>query len=43
MGCYKNFIKEYAQVTALMEKFLKKDTKFQWTDEIQESLDQLKS
>ena len=32
-GYYRNFIKGYAYVTALIEKLLKKDTKFQWTDE----------
>ena len=39
---YRNFIKGYAQVTAPMEKLLKKDTKFQWTEECQEILDKLK-
>ena len=28
---YRNFIKGYAQITAPMEKLLKKDSKFQWT------------
>ena len=42
-GYYRNFIKGYEQVTALMEKLLKKDTKFQWTDEFQESLDKMKN
>ena len=41
-GYYRKFIKGYAQVTSLMEKLLKKDTKFQWTDECQESMDKLK-
>ena len=30
-------------MTAPIERFLKKDTKFQWTDEFQESLDKMKS
>ena len=41
-GYYKKFIKGYAQITAPMEKKLKKDIKFEWTPECQESLDILK-
>ena len=35
MGYYRKFIKGYAQMTSSPEKLLKKDTKFQWTDEFQ--------
>ena len=35
-GYYRKFIKVYAQITALMEKKLKKDIKFEWTPECQE-------
>ncbi len=41
-GYYMKFIKGYAQITAPMEKKLKKDIKFEWTPECQESLDILK-
>src|SRR5277367_3903472 len=41
-GYYRKFIKGYAQITAPMEKKLKKDTKFEWTPECQESLNILK-
>ena len=41
-GYYRKFIKGYAQVTAPMEKQLKKEIKFEWTPECQESLDILK-
>ena len=30
---YRKFIRGYAEITAHMEKLLKKDTKFQWTTE----------
>jgi hypothetical protein len=33
IGYYRKFIKEYAQMTAPMEKLLKKDTKFQWNED----------
>ena len=39
---YRKFIKGYAHITAPMEKQLKKDIKFEWTPECQESLDILK-
>ena len=39
---YRKFIKGYAQITTPMEKQLKKDIKFEWTPECQESLDILK-
>ena len=39
---YRKFIKGYAQITAPMEKMLRKDTKFQWNDECQHGLDTLK-
>jgi hypothetical protein len=41
-GYYKIFIKGYAQITAPLEKLLRKDTKFQWNDECQHDLDTLK-
>jgi hypothetical protein len=41
-GYYKKFIRGYAQITAPMEKLLKKDIKYQWNDECQKSLDILK-
>jgi hypothetical protein len=39
---YKKIIREYAQITMLMEKLLKKDTKYEWNDGFQKSLDILK-
>ena len=39
---YKKFIKGYAKITAPMEKLLKHDVKFKWTEECQQSLDILK-
>jgi hypothetical protein len=36
------FIKGYAQIEAPMEKLLKKYSKFQWTEELQQSFDTLK-
>jgi len=39
---YRKFIKGYAQITAPMEKQLKKDNKFTWNEECQQSLDILK-
>ena len=41
-GYYRKFIKGYAQITVPMEKLLKHDMKFQWTQECQQSLDILK-
>jgi hypothetical protein len=41
-GYYRKFIRGYAQITVPMEKLLKKDTKYQWNDECQQSLDILK-
>jgi len=41
-GYYRKFIKGYAQITTPMEKLLKKDTKFIWTEDCQRSLDILK-
>ena len=41
-GYYRKFIKGYAQITAPMEKQLKKDIRFEWTPECQASLDILK-
>jgi hypothetical protein len=39
---YKKFIKGYAQITAPMEKMLKKDTKFQLNEVCQQGLETLK-
>jgi hypothetical protein len=39
---YKKFIKGYAQITAPMEKLLRKDTKFHWNEKCQHGLDTLK-
>ena len=36
-------MKGYAQITAPMEKLLKKDTKFQWNEDCQRALDTLKA
>jgi hypothetical protein len=33
---YMKFIKWYAQITAPMEKLLKKDTRFQWKEDCQQ-------
>jgi hypothetical protein len=37
-GYYRKFIKGYAQITAPMEKLLRKDTKFQWNEDCQHGL-----
>jgi hypothetical protein len=42
IGYYRNFIRGYQQIIVPMEKLLKKDTKYQWNDECQKSLDILK-
>jgi hypothetical protein len=39
---YRNFIKGYTQITTPMEKLLKKDCQFHWTEECQQSFDTLK-
>lgn len=41
-GYYRKFIKGYVQITTSMEKLLKRDAKFEWTQECQRSLDILK-
>jgi hypothetical protein len=41
-GYYRKFIKGYAQITAPMERLLKKDCQFGWTDECHQSFDTLK-
>jgi hypothetical protein len=41
-GYYKKFIKGYVQIIVLMEKLLKKDSKFQWNEDCQRGLDTLK-
>ena len=33
IGYYRKFIKVYAQITAPMEKLLKRDAKYAWTEE----------
>ena len=42
MGCYRKFIKSYAQITVPMEKLLKKDATLFWDEECQRNLDVLK-
>ena len=42
MRYYRNFIKGYAEITAPMEKLLKKDVIFCWNDDCKKSLDILK-
>ena len=42
-GYYRKFIRGHAEITAPMEKLLKKDAKFQWTPAWKESLDKLKN
>lgn len=39
---YRNFIKAYTHITTPMEKLLKKDVKFYWDDDYQETVDILK-
>jgi hypothetical protein len=39
---YRKFIRGYVHITILMEKFLKKENMFQWSEECQEGLDTLK-
>ena len=41
-GYYKKFINRYAQIASPIEKLLKCDVKFEWTQECQQSLDTLK-
>ena len=41
-GYYRKFIKGYAKITVPMENLLKRDVKFKWTGECQQSLDILK-
>ena len=41
MGYYRKFIKGYVAVTAPMDKLSKKDIKFQWNEQCQESPDVL--
>jgi hypothetical protein len=40
---YMKFIKGYVQITALMEKLLRKDNKFQWNEGCQRRLDTLEA
>ena len=39
---YRKFIRGYVEITAPMENLLKKDAKFEWNENCQESLDKLK-
>jgi hypothetical protein len=39
---YSKFIKGYAQITASMDKLLKKDSKFEWNEDCEPGLDTLK-
>lgn len=41
-GYYCKFIKEYAQITSPLEKLLKKDVKYKWIKECQQSFNILK-
>ena len=41
-GYYRKFIKGYAQITALMEKLLKKDVTFYWNEDCKKISDVLK-
>ena len=41
-GYYRKFIKGYVQIKTSMEKLLKWDAKYEWTQECQQSLDILK-
>ena len=41
-GYYQKFIRGYAEIIAPMEKLLRKDAKFEWNENCQESLDKLK-
>jgi len=42
MGYHRKFIKAYAQITAPMEKLLKKNVTFYWDEEFQRNFDVLK-
>ena len=42
IGYYKKFIKGYVQITAPMEKLLRKDSKLQWNEDCQRGFDILK-
>jgi hypothetical protein len=42
MGYHKFFIRGYVYITTPLEKFVKKEVKFQWNEECQQSLDTLK-
>lgn len=41
-GYYRKFMKGYAQITALMEQLLKKDTTYCWNEDYKKSLEILK-
>ena len=40
-GYYRKFIRGYTEITAPMENLLKKDVKFEWNEDYQESMDKL--
>ena len=42
IGYYRKFTKGYTQITTPMEKLLKRNAKYEWTEECQKSLDILK-
>jgi hypothetical protein len=42
IGYYRKFIKGYVQITASMEKLLRKDNNFQWNEDFHRGLDTLK-
>ena len=42
-GYYRKFIHSYVAITASMEKLLKKDVAFKWSQEFQSSFDTLKA
>ena len=41
-GYYRRFIRNFSLITSLMTKLLKKNVRFEWSDECQKSMDELK-